>query len=166
MLQAKAAAHPMRLRILRLCLNQELTNKELADRLATRPGTTLYHVRLLVRAGLLEQAPVRTGASGALEKPYRSTGLSWWLDGTSEAMLPLAGSRTAAMLDAFRDELAEAGPDSVQSLTRFVLHLSPEELVEFDRRIAAVLDEYVQTDDQRLDRPALGGMVVLHALAE
>ena len=80
-LQAKAAAHPLRLRILRLCGQQPMTNKQLADRLDSQPGTTLYHVRLLVEAGLLEPAPIRTGTSGALEKPYRSTGQSWWLSG-------------------------------------------------------------------------------------
>src|SRR5687768_14537725 len=79
--EAKALAHPLRLRILRLCLHQELTNKQLADRLGSDPGTVFYHVRQLVGAGLLQQAPVRTGASGALEKPYRSTGTTWWLDG-------------------------------------------------------------------------------------
>src|SRR5919202_837172 len=80
-LQAKTASHPLRLRILRLGGQQPMTNKQLADRLGCQPGTTLYHVRLLVQAGLLEPAQIRTGTSGALEKPYRSTGLSWWLSG-------------------------------------------------------------------------------------
>ncbi|HEV8163288.1 MAG TPA: transcriptional regulator, partial [Actinomycetota bacterium] len=31
-LQAKAASHPLRLRILRLCGQQPMTNKQLADR--------------------------------------------------------------------------------------------------------------------------------------
>jgi len=44
-LQAKAASHPLRLRILRLCGQQPMTNKQLADRLGCQPGTTLYHVR-------------------------------------------------------------------------------------------------------------------------
>ncbi len=79
--EVKALGHPLRLRILRLCGDRELTNKQLADRLDRDPGTVLYHVRQLVDAGLLEPAEVRTGDSGALEKPYRSTGLSWWLDG-------------------------------------------------------------------------------------
>src|SRR5829696_8524276 len=78
--EAKALAHSLRVRILRLCARHELTNKQLADRLDSSPGTVLYHVRLLVEAGLLQQAPVRTGESGALEKPYRSTRQSWWLD--------------------------------------------------------------------------------------
>ena len=161
--EVKALGHPLRLRILRLCGERELTNTQLADRLDRDPGTVLYHVRQLVDAGLLEPADVRTGDSGALEKPYRSTGISWWLDG------PLNKSETEirlAPLEAFQAELSEAGPESVQAFERFTLHLSPEELEEFDRRILAVLDEYIESDDQRLDRPALGGMLIMHRLAE
>jgi hypothetical protein len=47
-----------------------------------------------------------------------------------------------------------------------VLHLSEEEVRELDRRLLAVLDQYIQTDHQRLDRPALGGIMVLHHLAD
>lgn len=161
--EAKALAHPLRLRILRLCGQRELTNKQLADRLDRDPGTVLYHVRQLADAGLLDQAPVRTGDSGALEKPYRSTGRSWWLDD------PLAKAESGtplAPIEAFQDELREAGPDSVQTFARFTLHLSPEDVVALERRILAVLDEYVETEDQRRDRPAHGGILVLHRLAE
>jgi DNA-binding transcriptional ArsR family regulator len=170
-LQAKAASHPLRLRILRLCGQQPMTNKQLADRLRTQPGTTLYHVRLLVRAGLLEPAPVRTGASGALEKPYRSTGLSWWLSayGDSDEGEPYddrADESSLATIEAFQAELREAGPGSVRTYARFLLHLSEEEVRELDRRLLAVLDEYIQTDHQRLDRPALGGIFVVHQLAD
>jgi DNA-binding transcriptional ArsR family regulator len=161
--EVKALGHPLRLRILRLAGQRQLTNKQLADRLGKDPGTVLYHVRQLVDAGLLEPAEVRTGESGALEKPYRSTGRSWWLDGPLDA----AGEDIRlAPLEAFEAELREAGPGSVQTFERFSLHLSHDELVEFDRRILAVLDEYIETDDQRLDRPALGGMFVMHKLAD
>ncbi|HEX4721089.1 MAG TPA: helix-turn-helix domain-containing protein [Pseudonocardiaceae bacterium] len=160
--ETKALAHPLRLRILRLCLADELTNKQLADRLDRDPGTVLYHVRQLVDAELLEPAPVRTGESGALEKPYRSTGGSWWLssptlDDADEAMAPV---------DAFNEELREAGPNSIRTFSRFVLHLSPEDVTELDRRIVEILDEYVATEDERRDQPAHGGMLVLHRLAE
>ena len=160
--EAKALAHPLRLRILRLCLHEELTNKQLADRLGSDPGTVFYHVRQLVGADLLRPAPVRTGPSGALEKPYRSNGVTWWLDG------PL-GSEPAdvryAPVAAFQAELEEAGPDSVATYERFSLHLSAEDVVELDRRILAVLDEYVATDDERRGRPVHGGMFLLHRLA-
>lgn len=161
--EVKALGHPLRLRILRLAGQREMTNKQLADRLGKDPGTVLYHVRQLVEAGLLEPVQVRTGESGALEKPYRSTGRSWWIDGPldqADAEIRLAP------LEAFAAELREAGPGSVQTFERFSLHLSHEELVEFDRRILAVLDEYIETDAQRLDRPALGGMFVMHKLAD
>jgi DNA-binding transcriptional ArsR family regulator len=161
--EAKALAHPLRLRILRLCEGQELTNKQLADRLGTDPGTVHYHVRLLAEAGLLEPAPVRTGASGALEKPYRSSGRSWWLDNP----LAKAGPDAAlAPIEAFEEELREAGPSSVQTFARFTLHLSPEDVEELDRRILAVIDEYLETEDKRRGQPAHGGIVVLHRLAE
>ncbi|KAA2261068.1 helix-turn-helix transcriptional regulator [Solihabitans fulvus] len=161
--ETKALGHPLRLRILRLCRERELTNKQLADRLDRDPGTVLYHVRQLVDAGLLEQATVRTGDSGALEKPYRARGNTWWLDG------PLADADADAAfapIAAFQDELREAGPASVQLYERFALHLSPEEVVELDRRILEILDEYIDTDGQRLDRPAVNGIVILHRLAD
>ena len=159
--EAKALAHPLRVRILRLCAQQDLTNKQLADRLGRDPGTVYYHVRQLTDVGLLQPVPVRTGESGALEKPYRSDGRSWWLslgDAATDASL--------APLEAFQEELREAGPDAVATFTRFALHLSPEDVETLDRRILAILDEYVETDSERLDQPAHGGILVLHRLAQ
>jgi DNA-binding transcriptional ArsR family regulator len=161
-LEARALAHPLRQRILRLCLHQALTNKQLADRIGRNPGTVLYHVRLLVDAGLLKPAPARTGDSGALEKPYRATDQSWWLEDPAANAGPGA---SFAPIQAFQDELREAGPDSVQLITRFTLHLSPEEVATLDRRLLAVLDQYAETDDQRTDQPAVGGIIILHRLA-
>jgi hypothetical protein len=57
-----------------------------------------------------------------------------------------------------------AGPDSVQVVERVALHLSLEDVLELDRRILEVLDEYVATDDLRRDRPVRGGIFVLHNL--
>jgi len=157
--EAKALGHPLRLRILRLCLQQELTNKQLADRLGRDPGTVLYHVRMLTDAGLLDQAEVRTGESGALEKPYKSSGKTWYLDS------PLAdqdADTRFAPIQAFQEELREAGPDSVQTYERFALHLSADDVAELDRRIWSILDEYVASDGDRQDQPLLSGLFVLH----
>lgn len=163
MAEAKALSHPLRVRILRLCGQYELTNKQLADRLGVDPGTAHYHVRQLVDAGFLEPASVRTGESGALEKPYRSTGRSWWLSDAPSAS-ELDGG--VAPVQAFQQELAEAGPASIATYARFSLHLSPEDVEELDRRIVAVLDEYVETDSQRSDHPVHGGIFLLHRSAD
>jgi DNA-binding transcriptional ArsR family regulator len=160
--EAKALAHPLRLRILRLCAQQEMTNKQLADRLGRDPGTVLYHVRQLADAGMLERGPIRTGQSGALERPYRSTNKSWWLSNSLAGADP--DSRLAP-IHAFQDELHEAGPESVKTFARFALHLSPDDVAELDRRICAVIDEYVVTEEQRRDWPVHGGILVIHQLA-
>ena len=156
--EAKALSHPLRLRILRLCLHQELTNKQLAERLGRDPGTVLHHVRHLTEAGFLEQGLVRTGTSGALEKPYRSTGLSWWL---SSPVL----EQPLAPIEAFQEELRESGPASVRTYARFALHLSPDDIAAIEQRVGAIIDEYVRTEDQRPGQPLHGGIFVLHQLA-
>lgn len=161
--QMKAVANPLRLRILRLCNDREWTNKELADRLDRDPATMLHHVRLLVAAGLIEPVAVRQGASGAYEKPYRSTGLSWRLR-FERAQEDDDGE--LAMLTAFREELAEAGHDSVAELTRFHLHLADDEVGPFVARFVALVNEYVTDDDARREAgaPGYGGVFVLHRL--
>jgi DNA-binding transcriptional ArsR family regulator len=161
--EAKAMAHPLRVRMLRLCGQYELTNKQLADRLGIDPGTAHYHVKQLVDAGFLEPAPVRTGESGALEKPYRSTGRSWWL---SDALDVADLDSPFGPVEAFQQELAEAGPASIATYARFSLHLSPDDVAELDRRIVAVLDEYVETEDQRSHLPVHGGLFLLHRSAD
>ena len=67
--EARALANPLRLRILRLCLDPAMTNEELAARLGRDAGTVLHHVRLLVETGFLE--PARSGGGGGA----RSSGL-------------------------------------------------------------------------------------------
>ncbi|MGW3966002.1 ArsR/SmtB family transcription factor [Amycolatopsis sp. NPDC005003] len=160
--EAKALAHPLRLRILRLCWQGELTNKQLADRLGRDPGTILYHVRQLLEAGLLEPAPVRTGESGALEKPYRAKARSWWLDDPPNTEADAA----FAPIEAVQDELRAAGPGSVRTFLRFAVHLSAEDAAELERGILALVEQYVATDAGRTAEPAYGGMIVVHRLAE
>ncbi len=160
--ETKALAHPLRLRILRLCWQRELTNKQLAERLDRDPGTVLYHVRQLLKAGLLEPAPFRTGESGAPEKPYRAKARSWWLDDA-----PDAGAAAAfAPVAAFQEELRAAGPESVRIFLRYAVHLKAEDISELERDIMVLLDRYMTTDDKRLDEPAYGGLVVLHLLSD
>src|SRR5688572_26625189 len=74
---ARALASVLRMRILRLCLDEALTNKEIAERLGVPPGNTYHHVRTLAKRGFLAAQPERAGARGAREVPYLATGKSW-----------------------------------------------------------------------------------------
>jgi predicted ArsR family transcriptional regulator len=138
--EAKALASPLRLRILRLCLDQALTNKQLAERLGRDPGTVLHHVRTLVATGFLAPEEVRQGAKGALEKPYRSTGKSWTLSLDNDVVAET--SATQAMLEAFLAELAEAGPGAVHDVTRLALTLDDDSLKEFQTRLREIFDDF------------------------
>ena len=135
----KAMAHPLRLRILRLCLHESLTNKEIADHLGQDPATSLYHVRTLVRTGFLAPEPVRSGRRGALEKPYRATGKSWVL------AVPRPEDQIVsvlAALDALRAELADAGPGGLVDNSRIGLQLSEDEAAELAARFDALVQDY------------------------
>jgi hypothetical protein len=141
----------MRLRVLRLCLDQELTNKQLAERLGKDPGTLLHHVRILVNAGFLAPGETRHGSHGALEKPYRATGKSWTLDFSASKDEDISVSR--ALLEAFRDELAESGPGAMASETRLGLTLTGDSLDELKSRLMAVLEEFVERSPEHGGAP-------------
>jgi len=132
-------AHPLRLRILRLCLDEPRTNKELADHLDMAPASVLHHVRTLVDTGFLAAAKVRTGATGALEKPYVATRKSWDLDVDA---LPENDAVSLAMVHAFRDEVLEAGADAVRHLARLGLRLNPASEEELRTRLWDVVEDF------------------------
>lgn len=132
--EAKALASAVRLRILRLCLDQPLTNREIADRLAANPATTLHHVRKLVATGFLAPQPARRGPRGSREIPYLATRKSWTLD---------VGDRgDRSMIDAFLQELALVEPGDEVAASRLGLRLTPAEYAELLHRVSALLDEY------------------------
>ena len=139
--EAKALANPLRLRILRLCLDTPRTNKQLADHLGRDPASVLHHVRTLVRTGFLEAGEPRAGAGGALEKPYVTTRKSWTLD-TGPTVESQAVNM--AIVHAFRDEVLEAGPDAFLDLTRLGLRLTPSSQEDLRQRLFAVIDEFAQ----------------------
>jgi predicted ArsR family transcriptional regulator len=136
--EARALASALRLRILRLCFSDALTNKEIAARLGRNPATVLHHVRTLVDAGFLEAQPVRRGVRGSREVPYRATGKSWLMD-VEDRPPP----RRDPLLGAFLEEVAAVGEQHLQS-SRLGLRLSAADLDEFRTRLHRLLDEYAR----------------------
>lgn len=130
--EAKALASGLRLRILRLTLDEALTNKEIAEALGRHPASTLHHVRTLVETGFLVPEEARRGKRGAREIPYRATGKSWY-------MRTDAGMR--AMVDAYLGEIA-AVPETELGLMRLGLRLDREGIEEFRRRLGDLMTEF------------------------
>src|SRR5438309_895706 len=73
----------------------QLTNRELAQRLGVDPGHLHFHVRMLLKAGLIELAD---NEKGGREKPYRSVARTFRI---APELLAAGGASDiqAAMLD-------------------------------------------------------------------
>lgn len=154
--QLRALAHPLRVRILRLCLGHARTNQELAERLNIAPGSMLRHVKLLVGTGFLTPQPSRPGPRGVVERPYLATGLSWRI--SLEVGDPALSHRAElAIIDAYRAELAEADDDAWADGVRTPLWLTEAERVDLVGRMGALVDEYRDSVVKHRDRSELAG---------
>lgn len=130
--RARALSSPVRFRILRACLHESRTNKEIADLLEMNPATTLHHVRTLVAAGFLAAEEPRTGKRGAREIPYRSTGATWGRH------IP---NVSHVLIETFLEETRELESDDMD-IWRLGVKLTPEDRAEMMGRIREVMEEY------------------------
>lgn len=145
--ELRALTHPARWRILRLCVDQSLTNKEIAERMSMSPATSLRHVRALANAGFLASEPDRHGARGSRERPYRATGRTWGLVAVDLDEPELVQRVDLAIIAAHRTELLEAGPDSSRDLSRGILRLGPGSLAELKDCVETLLLEFAARDE-------------------
>lgn len=134
--RAAALSSPVRWRILRLCLHQPRTNKELAEILGLNPGSVLHHVRLLVETGFLAAEEPRKGARNAKEIPYRATRLTW--HGSPQSVAPV-------LVRTLLDEIAPVEPEELV-VWRLGMRLLPEDRAELEERINAILEDFVRRD--------------------
>jgi DNA-binding MarR family transcriptional regulator len=149
--EARALASTLRMRILRVCLHESHTNKEIAEAVGRDPASTLHHVRRLVDTGFLAAQPVRRGTRGSREIPYLATGKSWQIS---------APARGQTLLDTFLEEVALA-PASELDTARLGLRLAPSEWEEFKDRLSELLDEFAQRPDVP-DAPPWSVFVAMH----
>ncbi|CAN5805884.1 winged helix-turn-helix domain-containing protein [soil metagenome] len=131
--ERRALASTTRLRILRACMDEPMTNRQIAQRLASNPATVLHHVRTLGASGFLAALPARRGSRGAREVPYLATGKSWYMD--------VGAMSRDVRLATFLEEVAVVGESRLNS-SRIGLRLSEAEWEEFTARLHGLLDEY------------------------
>lgn len=139
--KARALSSPIRLRILRMCLHEPHTNREIAQALDLNPGTCLHHVRTLVAVGFLEAGEPRTGRRGAREVPYLSTRRSW------QARVP---GLAPVVIETFLQEI-ENVPARDIVVARMGVRANAATEAELMAKLTAVLEEYkdVEDDDGR-----------------
>lgn len=130
----RALSSPLRLRILRFCLYQSRTNKEIADVLGMNPASTLHHVRTLVRTGFLLPQEPRQGNRGAREIPYLASGRSW--GNTVENVAPV-------LIETFLQEIQGLEPAQIH-VRRLGLKLNGGHIQTMLARFRALADEYAR----------------------
>lgn len=139
-LEAKALSHPLRVRLLTMLSTEELTTSELARRCGENPGTILYHLRVLVDAGLAETSALRIGARNSRELPYRSTGKANTM--TFRDQLDAGSSVGEAIMQGALSSYYRAEPSDRFGEAVARIHLTPARLEELQQRLRAVIGEF------------------------
>jgi len=146
--QLKALGHPLRLRVLELLgeNDEQLTNRELAHRLDVDPGHLHFHVRTLLKAGLIERAE----AAGGREKPYRAVAHTIRV---APELLTSPGA-TADVHEAILDEVntgwAKYGPQGRFRSAQVTVRIAPEGVREIWELVSAKVDELEDASQEPL----------------
>jgi DNA-binding transcriptional ArsR family regulator len=125
--QLKALGHPLRLRVLEMLgtSGEAITNRELANKLGVDPGHLHFHVRMLLRAGLITLVDVGKGR----EKPYRPVART--LRVAPELLASgLTTDLRAAMLDEVQRGWDEHGPEGLFRSAQVTARISPDKALE------------------------------------
>jgi DNA-binding transcriptional ArsR family regulator len=150
----KAMAEPLRMRLVMLLDDGDLTVKEMAARLGVPPTRLYYHVRILEKFGLIRVTSTRM-VSGIEERRYGTTALTWTV---SDTMLgnPAISDVLKAMFDMARAELLLAlgvsGPPvgdpggAVPMLMSTRAYLTPDEVREFTHALAELIQGYTDRE--------------------
>jgi DNA-binding transcriptional ArsR family regulator len=144
-----ATAHPIRFRIFELLREGPSTASRLGRRLGESSGTASYHLRLLARAGAIEEAP---------ELGTRRE--RWWRRAEPLTVVPTdddpeGRAITARMFALFYAREGEARRRFVTALPHldaewhrgafvgnWLIRLTPQEAIELGTHILALIDDY------------------------
>jgi DNA-binding transcriptional ArsR family regulator len=153
--QLKALGHSLRVRILQTLGERDdeaLTNRELAERLGVDPGHLHFHVRTLLRAGLIELAEEE---GEGREKPYRAVARVVRV-GNELLAAGAAGDVQAAMLEEVQRGFAKYSPEGQYRSVQITGRVTQEQAVELMTDLAERV--------RKLEDPTLEPLVITAAV--
>jgi DNA-binding transcriptional ArsR family regulator len=145
--QLKALGHPLRLRVLEVLgeSGEQLTNRQLAQRLGVDPGHLHFHVRMLLGAGLIELVE----GEGRREKPYRAVASS--IRVAPELISTGAvNDMRAAMLDAVERGWRAYTDEGRFRSAQITVRMDPERVRDAFQAFSAALDEHEDPEQEPL----------------
>jgi DNA-binding MarR family transcriptional regulator len=146
--QLKALGHPLRLRVLELLgeNDEQLTNRELAKRLEVDPGHLHFHVRTLLKAGLIRRVERAHGR----EKPYRAVAHTIRV---APELLSSPGATSdvhEAILDQVNVGWSKYGPQGRFRSAQVTVRIAPERVRELWNMVSARVDELEDASEEPL----------------
>ncbi len=159
--QLKALSHASRVRILSCLAEKPMTAKQLADLFGEEPAKTSYHVKQLLKVGLVELKFTRETQNGIIEKYYQAIAKEFQTD-PYLARQPEGGSHLETgflrqlnkaqsdFLKAYRTDLERAANQQDAPMTTahglYRLNLTAEQLPAFQEELQKLLEKYAQND--------------------
>jgi DNA-binding transcriptional ArsR family regulator len=124
--QLKALGHPLRLRVLEALGESQvpMSNRELALKLDVDPGHLHFHVRMLLKCGLIEQVTSQRGR----EKPYRAAAKT--LKVAPELVSAGASELQATVVEDVQKGWNAYAPAGQFRFVRIQVRISPEQALE------------------------------------
>ena len=145
--QLKALGHPLRLRVLETLGTggEAITNRELANKLGVDPGHLHFHVRMLLRAGLITLVETSKGR----EKPYRPVARTLRV---APELLASGGARDlqAAMIDHVQRAHATYSPQGQFRSAQLEVRLPLERALEMMTAFLSAARDVEQDDTDKI----------------
>jgi DNA-binding transcriptional ArsR family regulator len=152
--QLKALSHASRVKILSTLAEKPMTAKQLADLFGEEPAKTSYHVKQLLKVGLVELKFTRETQNGIVEKYYQAIAKEFRTDpylarhpeGRSHlesGFLRELNKVQSDFLRAYRSDLerpSDAEPVTAHGLYR--LSVSPDKLSAFVAELEQLVGKY------------------------
>ena len=164
----RAVSDPLRIQIVELLTNQNLTVKQVAEKLGLAPSKLYYHFGALEKLGMIEVAETRM-VSNMIEKVYQSNAdqldvdpslLKFSKEGDNESFNILISSTIDATREdiirslqarQFQLDLGAAEQSRRFIINRVVSQISEERVAEFQERLVQLIQEF-EGEDQRASR--------------
>lgn len=168
----RAVSDPLRIQIVELLTNQNLTVKQVAEKLGLAPSKLYYHFGALEKLGMIEVAETRM-VSNMIEKVYQSNAdqldvdpslLKFSKEGDNESFNILISST----IDATREDIIRSlqarqfqlDQGAAEQSRRFILNrvvsqIPEERIAEFQERLVQLIQEFESEDKHSSRKPNL-----------
>lgn len=160
----RAVSDPLRIQIVELLTNQNLTVKQVAEKLGLAPSKLYYHFGALEKLGMIEVAETRM-VSNMIEKVYQSNAdqldvdpslLKFSKEGDNESF----GILISSTIDATREDIIRSlqarqfqlDQGAAEQSRRFIINrvvsrIAEERVADFQERLVQLIQEFESEDE-------------------